>query len=62
MDKNMRLGRGLSALMGEDDDDVFEKPVSSAVVATQEKGEEAGVLRRQPGAGPDDGQSVLRVR
>lgn len=40
MDKNMRLGRGLSALMGEDDDEVFEKPV---VVSETKKGNDAGI-------------------
>ena len=42
MDKNMRLGRGLSALMGEDDDDVFEKPASTPVTTSHEKVEEVG--------------------
>ena len=40
MDKNMRLGRGLSALMGEDDDEVFEKPV---VVSETKKEKGAGI-------------------
>lgn len=40
MDKNMRLGRGLSALMGEDDDEVFEKPV---VVSETKEENDAGI-------------------